>query len=147
MRLHPIKFVNHAADHPEDPVLRVRPALPEDERALTTGLAASLGLPPATRLGALLEGVEGRMVRVEGVSADEPNFKVSSLLHGGAGLDADAVLCFGDLTDLWLMTMRDLDCYFDSIWYSGPDDLLILARQGTWAVEVLHTGEVRSWKA
>jgi hypothetical protein len=46
VRFDAVKFVNHADDHPDDPVLRVRPLNAGELKALYSDLAGKLGLRP-----------------------------------------------------------------------------------------------------
>lgn len=146
MRFDAVKFVNHADDHPDDPVLRVRPLNAGELKALYSDLAGKLGLRPGTAPATILERLESALARVTGAHAEEPGFNPMHAL-APALVDPAGELFFtlGDADDVWRMSVSDLGRYFDSVWYPGPDDLILVDPLARWAVGITHNGQVRIW--
>jgi hypothetical protein len=84
VRVDPVKFVNHADDHPTDPILRVRPLAAEEIQDFL-GLLASALFPGATT--GLLERLVTVLQPVVGVNADDPYFDPTGVLGAGATME------------------------------------------------------------
>ncbi len=145
MTLDPVKFVNHADSHPDDPVLRVRPLDNEQHQRFMACLANRLGAEPTLKLADLLVALEEHLVPIEHVNADSPRFDPLSPVILREHQAKDRVfLSFAD-EDLWVISASDLRRYFSSVWYWGPDELFILDPDATWAIAVTQEGRVLAW--
>ena len=144
MRLSAVKFVNHADDHPEDPLLRVR-RLPIDEvKEMYQRLAQRLDLDPKTSPKVLLRQVDDRLTLVRGADAESADFNPLSVLDPAiVASGTDVLFTLGEPEEIWRISRVDLSRYFDSIWYSGPDDLTLFDSKMSWIIGISHEGAVR----
>lgn len=146
MRFDAVKFVNHADDHPEDPVLRVRPLDVHELEALYAMLIRHLGLERKARPDDILRSLGTSLSRVRGTDANTERFDPLTVLPAHvAKVGEDAFLTLGEPDDVWRISRIDLRRYFDSVWYPGPDDLLIMDPEACWVIGVSSGGAVSCW--
>jgi hypothetical protein len=147
MSFQAVKFVNHADHHPEDPVLRVRPLVVEEIKVLSHRLSRLLDASSKLSLDELLLILKGKLLTpVGGVDADSESFRFTELVAGLPPVQgANLLLYFGFPGDVWRISLSDLDQYFDSVWYQGPDDLVVIPENLSWFVNISEQGEVTRW--
>ena len=142
MRFDAVKFVNHADSHPEDPILRVRPLDAPSLRRLYDRLSRVCSVESRTGATQLLNACWEQLTPLGGVNADDPEFTVASILPSGVAPSGTVFLTLGEPDDVWRVSARDLQRYFGSIWYPGPDDLILIDSDLRWMVGIRHDGAI-----
>lgn len=110
-------------------------------------LAAVLGIPPGSSLDDIAVAILPRMLPVPGLKADTGAFDIRIVIpehiaNGNCMVYLD--FSFGDFGDggVDCMAAAEVIKHFDSIWYWGPDDLLIYDESFGWIIWVDHNGYV-----
>ena len=112
---------------------------------LRRSLATALGIPANSSLDDIASAILPRMAHVPELQADAESFTLRAVIPEDVANGNSAVyldFSFGDSEGGGVdsMAVADVIMHFDSIWYWGPDDLLIYDDSFGWMIWIDHHG-------